>query len=221
MNFDDIFRQQGVNIQNTPQNTGPANGPAQFGPLPTNTIMDYGQSPLWNLLNNRTRSAGEVFGTNQMWNPDQYQNAQQRFQAWDAMGRPSTDYMGRTVTGQDGGGVMTWNGQALNPNNNAFGQSLGMSGGMPQYNPYAPTYGQSQPNNQYLQSPNGQYSNSAPGAGVAWNQQPQQPQQPQQSQRPSYYGSGGFGGYDFSNPMNYSGYGNWNQPRQQGKGMGR
>lgn len=41
------------------------------------------------------------------------------------------------------------------------------------------------------------------------------------------FGMGGMGGgqwgrsgFDWSNPMNYSGYSNWNQPRQQGKGMG-
>jgi hypothetical protein len=204
VNFDDIFRQQGVNIQNTPQPTGPV----QFGPLPTGTIMDNSQSPLWNILNNRTRSAGEVFGTNQQWNPDQYNNSAQRFEAWNALGRPSTDYMGRTVTGQDGGGVMTWNGQALNPNNNAFGQSLGMSGGQPQYNPYAPTPQQSQ--QQYAQT-------SQPFIPFQQNYaQTSQPFVPRGASQ------GGFSqsGYDFSNPMNYSGYGNWNQPRQQGKGRG-
>ncbi len=207
LTFDDIYRQQGIN-------TGPAPAPASsgasgvnFGPVPNN-LWDNGQSDLWNLLNGRTQSVGTAYGMGQRWNPDQYSDSASRMAAWEAMGRPNTDYLGRTTTGQDGGGAIRQN----------FQQVLGM--------PTAPTQPQMpQPSQGYSGFPQMQNTfnpNMQPNRGQFQGYgNYQQPQANMQGMTGMNYGQRGF---DFSNPMNYSGYGNWNQQqgmqRQTGKNRG-
>lgn len=166
LTFDDIYRQQGVQLprvgipgqvntfedlygpngsvqmnppaQGTGQNalgsggsapvetTGEVPGPATPPPQtnPGNLPWDYGQSDLWNLLNGRTQSQGTIDGNGAFWNPNAYNNTEERQNAWIAAGRPNTDYMGRTVTGQTGGGTISYGGQQLAPGGNAFTQVL-------------------------------------------------------------------------------------------------
>ena len=217
MTFDDIYRQMGINLPQQPSGQpmgnsqgGPGTQPtsqAQFGPTPQG-IYNNNESSLFNLLRGNMTSMGEAFGTGNRWNPEQYTDQAQRLQAWNALGNPTRDYQGRPVTAQDAGGNMTWNGQILGNQRNSFGQALGMSGGQ---------------NMGYQQQP-------STGMGM----QQLTPQQQYGVGQQGYTGSGtpqGFGqggqtrgqstGFDFSNPMNYSGYGNWNQPRPGSKGTGR
>ncbi len=236
LTFDDIYRQQGIN-------TGPAPAPASsgasgvnFGPVPNN-LWDNGQSDLWNLLNGRTQSVGTAYGMGQRWNPDQYSDSASRMAAWEAMGRPNTDYLGRTTTGQDGGGAIRQNFQQVlgMPNTQSPPQNLQRIGEMNGAG-IGPGYGAQfggipQLPQGYGKLPQMEHTFNLPQVQNTFNpnMQPnrgqfqgygnyQQPQANMQGMTGMNYGQRGF---DFSNPMNYSGYGNWNQQqRQTGKNRG-
>ncbi len=137
--WDDIFRQQGVNI---PNNTMPATGrvdtfadiygtggsnPVNTPPTPTTPAATQDLPPGWwsNPFYSNVPGWGRSPGDDNaaFWNPSLYQDSQSRQAAWNALGQPSVDYMGRSVTAQDGGGVISWGGKPIAPNtNNGFAQ---------------------------------------------------------------------------------------------------
>jgi len=141
--WDDIFRQQGVQIPQQPipgtgrvdtfadiYGTGGSN-PVQGVPAPTptptpaptaqNLPANWWTNPFYSNVPGWGRSPGDDNAA--FWDPSRYQDSQSRAAAWNALGQPSVDYLGRSVTAQDGGGVISWGGQKIAPNtNNGFAQ---------------------------------------------------------------------------------------------------
>lgn len=143
LTFDDIWAQKGVNIAQLPApNTGRVDtfadiygtggsNPVQGAPAPTPTTpttpapqdlpANWWTNPFYSNIPGWGRSPGDQNAS--IWDPSRYQDSASRAAAWNALGQPSVDYMGRSVTAQDGGGVISWGGQKIAPNtNNGFAQ---------------------------------------------------------------------------------------------------
>lgn len=140
ISWDDIFRQQGVPISQSPTPIpGQVNTFADIygvgGSNPVNTTTPttptapatqdlppgWWSNPFYSNVPGWGRSPGDDNAA--FWNPSLYQDTASRQQAWDALGQPSVDYLGRSVTGQDAGGVISWGGKPIASNtNNGFAQ---------------------------------------------------------------------------------------------------